>query len=64
MIERQQTDKERIASLEATLKALQEQVKEFVTKDQFLPVKLIVYGLIGIVGSSVVVSLLGRVFVK
>jgi hypothetical protein len=64
MPEYQRSDKERIASLETDIGNLKETLKTFVTRDEFLPVKLIAYGLAAIVLSSVAVTLIGRVLLK
>jgi len=60
----QKTDKERIASLEADNENRKRKEESFVTKDQFLPVKLIAYGLAAIVMSSVLIAIIGKVLVN
>jgi hypothetical protein len=58
------SDKERIATLEANYLSIMKAIESFVTQDQFLPVKLIAYGLAAIVLTSVLVSVIGRVLLK
>lgn len=53
----------RIAVLEERIRALTERHDECVTKDQFLPVRIIVYGLASAVGATVVAAILRRVVV-
>lgn len=57
-------DKERLAKLEANHANLADSFKEFktkfVTRDEFLPVRLIVYGLVAIIGSSILIPLVER----
>lgn len=57
-------DKERLAKLEANYINLRdsyrESLKKFVTRDEFLPVRLIVYGLVAIIGSSILIPLVER----
>lgn len=58
------SERERIAVLESEVKALAEKIKNLVTKDEFATVKLITYGMAGIILSSVLISLLGRVLLS
>ena len=58
------SDKERIATLEANYTNLSDTVKLLVTRAEFLPVKLIVYGLTAIILTSVGVSIIGHVVLK
>jgi hypothetical protein len=64
MPEYQKSDKERIAILETNYANLVEVVKTLVTQDQFQSVKLIAYGAVGIIATSVLISIMGHFLVK
>jgi hypothetical protein len=64
MPEYQKSDKERIAILETNYANLVEVVKTLVTQDQFQSVKLIAYGAVGIITTSVLISIMGHFLVK
>jgi hypothetical protein len=64
MPEYQKSDKERIAILETNYDNLVEVVKTLVTQDQFQSVKLIAYGAVGIIVTSVLISIMGHFLVK
>jgi len=50
---------EKSKNISAALKRIEEKLEEaFVTKTEFAPVKSLVFGLVGIVGSSVAIALL------
>jgi hypothetical protein len=57
------SEKERLAILETNQAAMQEDLNDKVSKDEFGPVKLIAYGLAAIVMTSVAVSLIGHVII-
>jgi hypothetical protein len=63
MSENQQSQIERIATLEANYKTLIETVRGLVTRAEFTPVKLIAYGLISIMGLVVITAVLGHVLI-
>ena len=64
MPDNQPSDKERLATLEADSKNQKDLNKSFVTRDEFLPTKLISYGLAGIILTSVAISLIGHMLIK
>ncbi|MGI4812018.1 MAG: hypothetical protein ACRYG5_06610 [Janthinobacterium lividum] len=53
-----------VATNTADIKNLFQQVKTFVTKAEFGPIKLLTYALVASVMGSFVTSLLGRVIIK
>ncbi len=61
MPEYQRSDKERIAALEQDNKNIHSLMESLVTHDEFVTVKLIAYGFVAIVLSSVVISIVGGV---
>ena len=63
MSENNQPLNERIATLEANYKTLIEVVRGLVTKAEFLPVRLIAYGTVAIMGLVVMTAVLGHVLI-
>lgn len=57
-----QTDAERIARLEERLDALCERCDHFVTQDAFVPVRMIAFGLMGLVGTGFFLAAAAFVF--
>ena len=54
---------ERIVTLEANYKSLADLVRSCVTKQEFLPVRLIAYGTVAIMGLVVMTAVLGHVLI-
>jgi hypothetical protein len=53
-----------IATLQEWMRSVNEQIKTFVTKSEFGPVRLIAYGLATAVMGSVVTAVIAKVIVK
>ena len=51
-----------VASLDTRVTVLEKQVVDFVTKDEFKPIRLFVYGFIGMVMLTVLGYILSRTF--
>jgi hypothetical protein len=64
MPEYPRSDKERIAALEKDNENIHINMGSFVTRDEFTSVKLIAYGFVAIVLSSVLISIMGRFVFK
>ncbi len=56
---------EQVRSIDETVRDIKKKIEsDYVTQDQFNPVKSIVYGLVGLLLTSVVGALLGLVILK
>lgn len=53
-----------VVRLQEQMGAMQRTMKELVTKAEFAPVKMIVYGLMSAVGAGVLGALMSKVFTK
>jgi hypothetical protein len=62
--QQQPSERERLATLEANYENLSNTVDTLVTREEFIPVKLITYGLTGIILTSVIISLIGHLGLK
>lgn len=53
-----------VVRLQEQMAAMQKAIEELVTKAEFAPIKMIVYGLMSAVGASVLGALMNKVVVK
>ena len=53
-----------LVRLQAQMASIQKAIEELVTKAEFAPVKMVVYGLMTAVGASIVGALMGKVVIK
>lgn len=56
--------KTQVSNLNLTVKHLQKDIEEFVSKQEFAPVKLIAYGLATAVMTSVFMAIMAKVLIK
>jgi hypothetical protein len=56
--------KVKVGILETKLLAIEEKVKTFVTTDQFIPTKILVYGFVGLTLTLVFGALVAKVIMK
>jgi len=54
----------RLTTVEANYQHLLERAKEFITRNEFTPVKLIAYGLISATGTALFLAMAAKVFIK
>jgi hypothetical protein len=56
--------KTQVSNLNLTVKHLQKDIEDFVSKQEFAPVKLIAYGLATAVMTSVFMAIMAKVLIK